>query len=168
MSISLFDLDIEYLELERMLDTYASENEGDITDFPLNDEFERLKGERVDKLLNVGAWIKSLEAEIDAHKAEQKRQGEKVRVLSNRAVSLKILISSHLTNGEKLHDTRVALSYRKSERVIVNVLTGDLPKEYVVSSTTTAPDKKAIKALLKSEQGCEFAHMEISHNLQIK
>lgn len=167
MSISLFAIDEETAELERMLDLYASENEGDITDFPMTDEFERLKGERVDKLLNIGAWIKSLEAEAQAHKDEQKRQGDRARVIGNKAASLKSLISYHLANGEKLHDTRVALSYRKSEKVVVDVKPEDLPAHLATVTTTVIPDKKAIKALLKGE-GCEFGHIEETMNLQVK
>ena len=168
MGISLFDLTVECLELERMLDTYASENEGCIDDFPLNDEFERLAGERNTKLLNVGAWIKSLRAEEAAHKAEQKRQGERARVIGNKASSLESLISCHLANGEKLNDTRVAMSFRRSEKVVVDVLTEDLPKSLVNTKLIEEPDKKAIKAQIKSEEGCEFAHMEENYNLQVK
>lgn len=167
MSISLFDLSIECLELERMLDTYASENEGDITDFPLNDEFERLSGVREEKLLNVGAWIKSLRAEEAAHKAEAKHQGDRARVRGNKAARLENLISVNLANGEKLNDTRVALSFRRSEKVVVDVKPEDLPAHLATVTTTVTPDKKAIKALLKGE-GCEFGHLEENFNLQIK
>lgn len=167
--MKLFDITVEQLELERLLDTYAAEHEGDITDFPMNEEFERLKGERSGKLLNIGAWIKSLEAEIDGHKTEQKRQGERARVLSNKAESLKSLISCHLANGEKLHDTRVALSYRRSERVVVDVATEKLGEGFTITTTTVTPDKKAIKAHLKDiESSCQFAHLEENFNLQVK
>lgn len=167
--MKLFDITEEQLELERLLDEYASQNEGDVTDFPMNDEFERLEGERADKLLNIGAWIKGIESEIDAHKAEQKRQGDRVRVLGNKAASLKSLISYHLANGEKLHDTRVALSYRRSERVVVDVATDKLGEGFTITTTTVTPDKKAIKAHLKDiEASCQFAHMEENFNLQVK
>lgn len=168
MSISLFDLGTEYLELGRMFDTYASENEGDITDFPLNDEFERLEGERAEKLLNIGAWIKSLRAEEAAHKAEQKRQGERARVIGNKSDRLESLISLNLANGEKLNDTRCALSFRVSHPVVIDVLTEDLPEGCIKTTTTTEPDKVAIKAKIKSDEGCSFAHLDDVYNLQIK
>lgn len=168
MSISLFNITTEQLELEKMMDTYAAENCGDITDFPLNAEFERLEGERVGKLLNVGAWIKQLRAEEAAHKAEQKHQGDRARVIGNKVARLEDLIADNLTNGEKLNDTRCALSWRRSEKVAIDVLTEDLPDNFITTTTTTVPDKKAIKALLKSDKGCKFAHMEENFNLQIK
>ena len=167
MSIKLFEITDEVIALEKMIDEYASEHEGEIPDF-LNDEFDRLAGERNEKRLNIGAWIKGLEAEIQAHKDEQKRQGERVRVLSNKATSLKSLIGYNLAQGEKLNDTRCALSYRKSERVIVDVAPEDLPKDLATIIVTVTPDKKEIKARLKSDEGCEFAHMEENFSLQIK
>ena len=166
--MNLFELTTEQLELERMMDTFAAENEGDITDFPLNDEFERLEGERATKLLNIGAWIKSLRATEAAHKAEQKRQGERAKVLGNKADRLESLISCHLANGEKLNDTRCALSFRRSESVVIDVPTESLPKDFVIESTSTAPDKKAIKAHIKDVGKWEFAHIQENFNLQIK
>ena len=166
--MNLFEITDEQIALEGLMDQYAAENEGDITDFPLKDEFERLGGERGTKLLNVGAWIKSLEAEVAGHKAEQKNQAERARVLGNKADSLKSLLSYHLAQGEKLKDTRVALSFRRSEKVVIDILTEDLPKEFVTVKTTKEPDKKAIKAQIKSKDGCVFARMEENFNLQVK
>lgn len=166
--MNLFELTTEQLELERMMDTFASENEGCIDDFPFNDEFERLAGERKEKLLNVGAWIKSLRATEAAHKAEQKRQGERARAIGNKADRLESLVSSHLAHGEKLNDTRCALSFRRSESVVIDVPTESLPKDFVVESTSIAPNKPAIKKYIKDVGNLRFAHIQENFNLQIK
>ncbi len=166
--MNLFEISGTMEHLEKLEAKYAAEHEGDVTDFPLAAEFENLAGARDEKLLNIGAWIKSLETEIEAHKAEQKRQGDRARILGNKADRLEGLLTAHLAHGEKLSDIGCALSYRRSERVVVDVAPDDLPKDLAIITVNVAPDKKEIKARLKSDEGCKFAHLEENFNLQIK
>ena len=71
------------------------------------------------------------------------------------------------TNKDKERAGIYTLSIRKSEAVNVTDAS-KLPSKYVTSKTTTAPDKKAIKAAIKG--GAEVAGAEIVENksLQIR
>lgn len=165
MSLKLYELTQEMEALDGLLDSWASNHEGDITDFPLNDELERLEGERVDKLLNLAVWHKSLVAEARAFTDELKRLQARQKVLSNKAERIKAFIDCNLQDNEKLEDNRSVLSYRESSQVIIDKPIDELPKEFVKISK--APDKTLIKEAIKLDK-CNFAHIEKIKNLQIK
>lgn len=166
MSLKLYEITQEMEALDGLLDSWASNHEGDITDFPLNDELERLEGERIDKLLNLAVWHKSLVAEAKAFTDELKRLQGRKEVLSNKAERIKEFIDYNLQDNEKLEDNRSVLSYRESLQVVIDVPIDELPEE-VVKTTRTA-DKSLIKYILKSSPDCHYAHLQDNLNLQIK
>ena len=155
----------EIIALDGLLDSWALHHEGDITDFPLNDEFDRLEGERNEKLLNLAVWHKDLKGQAEAFDKEIKRLQGRFKALNNKAERIKEYIDYNLQEGEKLSDTRAVLSYRKSTQVVIDVLPEDLPAEVVKISLT--PDKTAIKEAIKKGD-CHYAHMQENHSLQIK
>ena len=163
--LKIYEISEEIQALDGLLDSWASNHEGDITDFPLNDEFDRLEGERNEKLLNMAVWHKDLKGQAEAFDKEIKRLQGRFKALNNKAERIKEYIDYNLQEGEKLSDTRAVLSYRKSTQVVIDVLTEDLPPEFI--KTSIAPDKAAIKELVKTTK-CLFAHMETHHNLSIK
>lgn len=165
MSLKLYEIDDELVAIEKMMDEWAAENEGDITTFPLNDEIERLQGERITKCLKVGAWIKNLLAESTAYKNEAKSLSAKARVCDNKAESLKSFLSYALQPGEKYKDSRVTLGWRKSKRVIVDALIDDLPPEYV--KTTRAADLTCLKTALKNGDHIEGVSLQEFNNLSV-
>lgn len=162
--LKLHDISIEVDELDKMVDEFAAENEGLVPEF-LNDELDRLKGERVGKLLNLAVWVKNLKAEAEAFSPEIKRLQARQKALNNKADTIKEYIDYNMQEGEKLSDTRAVLSYRKSTQVVIDVLTEDLPSEVVKISFT--PDKTAIKEAIKKGD-CHYAHMQENQSLQIK
>lgn len=163
--LKLYEITEEMEALDGLVDSWASNHEGDITDFPLNEELERLEGERESKLLSLAVWVKNLESEADAFSPEIKRLQARQRALKNKAESIRNFIDYNLEEREKLSDTRAALSYRKSSQVIIDVLTEDLPAEVIKVSVTA--DKAAIKAVIKAGD-CHYAHMQENFSLQIK
>jgi hypothetical protein len=104
---------------ERLMEEYAAEHDGDVTDFPLWDEMSKVEADRDTKLLNVGAWIKSLKSEHEALKQEKSGLNYRQKCLKNKWEHLMELISDHLTEGKNLKDSRVVLGWRKN--VAVNV-----------------------------------------------
>jgi ATP-dependent 26S proteasome regulatory subunit len=164
--LNMYELDVEYAVLDKMLDKYAEENEGDISDFPLNDEFDRLEGEREAKLLNLAVWHKDLKAQAEAFTQEIKRLQARQKALSNKAGSIKEYIDYNLQAGEKLSDTRAVLSYRKSSQVVIDVPEDSLPQGLMKISVSA--DKTAIKEYLKTHTDCKLAHIQENQSLQIK
>ncbi|MDH5645830.1 MAG: siphovirus Gp157 family protein [Candidatus Heimdallarchaeota archaeon] len=164
--LNMYELNVEYSVLNKMIDKYAEENGGDITDFPLNDELERLEGERNEKLLNLAVWVKDLKGQAEAWNKEIKRLQAGQKALINKAEGIKEFIDYNLQKGEKLSDVRASLSYRKSTQVVLDVPVEDLPPEVVKISFT--PDKTLIKKVIESSSDCDYAHLQENHSLQIK
>ena len=163
--LKIYEINEEMQALDGLLDSWASNHEGDITEFPLNDELERLEGEREEKLLNLAVWHKDLKAQAEAFSQEIKWLQGRQRALSNKADSIKGFIDYSLQEGEKLSDIRAVLSYRKSSQVVIDVLPEDLPPKFI--KTSISPDKTAIKEYIKTGD-CHFAHIETCQNLNIK
>jgi DNA repair exonuclease SbcCD ATPase subunit len=164
--LKIYDINEEIQALDGLLDSWASNHEGDITDFPLNDEFDRLEGKRNEKLLNMAVWHKDLKGQAEAFDKEIKRLQGRFKALNNKAERIKEYIDYNLQEGEKLSDTRAVLSYRKSTQVVIDVLVEDLPPEFV--KFTRSADKTAMKEAIQSKEGCHCAHIETKFNLQIK
>lgn len=164
--LKIYEINEEMQALDGLLDSWASNHDGDITDFPLNDELERLEGERNEKLLNLAVWVKDLKAEAEAFTNEIKRLQTRQKALINKSERIKEFIDYNLQKGEKLSDVRASLSYRKSTQVVLDVPVEDLPPEFV--KFTRSADKTAMKEAIQSEGGCSCAHIEEKFNLQIK
>ena len=137
---------------------------------PVADPRRGRGGGRTDeKLGNIGAYIKNLEAEAAAIKTERdnlkKRMDSKQREIDR----LKEYVSNSLlsNNEKKMETSRVAFSFRSSEQVEIHDQE-QIPKEYMKEKTTYDPDKTAIKNAIKGGQevaGCELIQKQ---NLQIK
>lgn len=148
--MKLYEIGAELMAIEQVYDTYAQEHEGDVTDFPFTNQHDKLIDSRNDKLLNLGSWYKSVNAEVDAYATEIKTLQYKKTVAGNKLQWIKDFINSYIKEGERIKDSRVSLSWRKSEAIIVNDKLDmrripDLLKTVVVSLNKTEA-KKAIKA----------------------
>lgn len=164
--LKIYEINEEMQALDGLLDSWASNHDGDITDFPLNDELERMEGERNEKLLNLAVWVKDLKGQAEAWNKEIKRLQAGQKTLINKAERIKEFIDYNLQKGEKLSDVRASLSYRKSTQVVLDVPVEDLPPEFVKISV--AADKTALKEYLKTNEGSAIAHIETFQNLNIK
>ena len=166
MSFSLYAIDnMVYTVLENGL--IFDEETGEV----LFDEenLSSLELERNKKLEAVALYIKSLEAEAEAMKAEAKKLADRREAKERKAERLRSYISNSMQalGDTKLETAKVAISFRKSESVDVYdpVL---LPAEFTKTKTTVTPDKTAIKAAIKAGQEVAGATLEIKKNLQIK
>lgn len=162
----LYELAEELQALDILWDEYAAENDGDVTDFPLQDELKLLEEKREEMLLNLGAWRKDILKDVAGHKEEAKSQTKKAKVGENKAERITEFIAYNMTVGEKLKDSKCDIGWRKSSRLIIDVPVEDLPKEY--KRTKIEADKTALKAHIKTANDCTYAHMEEHLNLQIK
>ena len=130
------------------------------------DNLEALETERNAKLEGVALYIKSLEAEADAMKAEEKVLAELRSVREKKAERLRRYLSDSMQalGDTKLETARVALSFRKSESVVIEDQAA-LPVEFLKVKMTETPDKTAIKAALKSGQ--DVAGCSLVENLSV-
>ena len=136
---------------------------GEITDF---DKFEALQMERDEKIENIGLWIKNLNADAAAYKAEKDSFAEKQRRAENKAESLKKYLDSVLA-GSKFNTTRVSISYRKSTSVEVDE--SKLPAKWMREIPAThVVDRAEITKALKAGEKIDGAVLVENNNIQIK
>lgn len=113
--------------------------------------------------------IKNLTAEADAIREEEKTLAARRQAKEKIVERLKNAVAASMTlqDEAKFETAKVAFSFRKSEVVEITDI-DKLPAKYVTVKTTTAPDKTAIKAALKSGETIEGASLISKQNLQVK
>jgi len=166
MSLRLYELTEELEALDGLIDSWAAHHEGDITDFPLNDELDRLEGEKKEKLLNLALYIKSLVAEAKAFKEEKSRLQAKERTINNKIERLKGYLEYNIEEGEKIESTKATISWRKSSRVVIECMLDSLPEEYI--KVEKSARLKDLEQAIKKGEEFEGVSIKKFQNLQIK
>lgn len=131
--------------------------------------FDQLDVERTAKIEGCALFVKNLEADAAAIKAEEARLAERRRVIERKAENMRAYIARSMqTFGDpKLETARVALSFRKSEGLVITDESA-LPDVFITAKITTVPDKAAIKKAIKAGQTVPGATLEVRQNLQVK
>ena len=113
----------------------------------IDEAFDSLVMTRNQKLENIGLYIKNLESDAAAFKAEKEAFAERQKAAENKAASLKRYLSDFLA-GQKFETLRVKVSFRKSESLEVSE-EAKIPEEflrYKEPEINKADLKKAVKA----------------------
>jgi outer membrane murein-binding lipoprotein Lpp len=132
----------------------------------LNEErLNELQMERNEKLEKVALWIKELNAEADALKAEKQAFADRQKAAENKAGSLKKWLADALA-GEKFKTTKVMVSFRKTKIVEVTDIFA-LDENYVKYSEPTA-DKAAIKKAIEAGEIVKGATLVESVSISVK
>lgn len=144
-------------------------DDGEIMDF---EQFEALSLERDQKIENIGCWVKNLDAEANAIKAEEKSLKERRTSAENKSERLRGYLAGFL-NGEKYSSPRVNISYRRSEAVELAVDENAFVEWAAVKrpdliKTTVEPNKTAIKDAIKGGEQIDGAYITERQNMQIK
>ena len=79
-------------------------------------QLDALQMERTAKLENVALWIKNLESDVEAYKAEMESFMARRKAAESKIKGLKNYLASALA-GEKFSTTKCAVSFRKSQAV---------------------------------------------------
>ena len=155
--MTLYEIDEQILEC-------IDEETGEIIDV---EKLTALNMEREKKISNVACWIKDLKAEAEALKTEKQNLDKRQKACENKAESLKRWLEVALV-GEKYKDSRVSISYRKSESVTFtdNFNYANLPDS--MKKITIEPKKTEIKDYLKSGATIEGCSIVESNNIQIR
>lgn len=157
--MTLFDIDKAIFDFEFEID----EETGEILNAEALDE---LQMERDAKIEGVGLWIKNLEAEAAAVKAEKDNMADRQKRLEKKAESLKRYLAYAL-DGQKFSTPKIALSWRRSESVVITD-EALLPENCLNVTIVKKPDKKVIKDALKAGKEIMGAELVEKQNLQIK
>ena len=146
---------------EQMLACVDSET-GEIIDA---DKLSSLVLQRDAKLEGVALWIKNLESDAAAIKAERDTLDKRMKSAENRAKSLREWLKNAL-ECQPFETARVHVSFRKSE--LTEIDESVLDKKWCREKVTYTPDKTAIKNAIKAGQTIAGARLVINQNIQIK
>lgn len=135
---------------------------GEIID---EEKLNSLLMERDVKLEGVALWIKNLDSDAAAIRAEREVLEKRQKATENKAASLRAWLVSAL-GGQKFSTARVAVSYRKS--ISTEVDSESVAKKWCRKKITYTPDKTAIKEALLSGVKINGCRLVEKQNIQIK
>lgn len=130
------------------------------------EKLDALFMEKNQKIENIALWIKNLQADALAYKAEKDAFAARQKAAENKVESLKAWLVSAL-GGQKFSTAKCAVSFRKSEAVQVDDV-NSIPAEWTRIKTTIEPDKTAIKAAIKAGQEITGCKLVENTSVQIK
>ena len=153
-------------EIDAAIYSLIDRETGEIRDF---EAFCALSMEREAKLENTALYIKELQYEADAIKAEREALYEREKQKRRRIEKLKEYLTAAL-DGEKISTARVAVSFRKSASL-------EFTPEFFEACKTSgrflrvaAPelDRAAVREALKGGEELTGAWLCEKHSIQIK
>ena len=130
------------------------------------ERLESLQMERSRKIENVACWIKNLESDALAIKAEKEALAKRQVAALAKAEQLKEWLAKAL-EGQKFSTAKCAVSFRRSETVEVSDV-ALVPAELLRVKTTVEPNKTAIKALLKEGREVVGCYLVEKQNVQLQ
>lgn len=168
--MTLYDINSKIIEIiERGF--IVDEETGEVIDTAeeVNAKLEELEFDRTSKIENIALYIKNLEAQAISIKNEENALAERRKAKERRIEHLKsYLTSSMVAAGEDgIETSKVCISFRKSEPVIVDE--EKLDKAFIKETVKVErkPDKVAIKKAIKAGVAVEGAYIEVKQNIQI-
>ena len=157
-------------EIETAILNCIDEETGEILDFQ---QLEELQMERDAKIENIALYIKDLEAEAAAIKAEETALTERRKAKENRGKRLREYLAQAL-DGAKFETARVALSFRTSTKCEITDSVSCLEylekHDYEKCIKYKEPElsKTEITKLLKAGETIPGAVLAENQNLQLK
>lgn len=153
---SLYEIDHEIMQCLDM-------ETGEIID---PERLNALQMERNSKIESVALWIKNLQADANAYKAEKDAFAEREKKALAKIDSLKKWLAI-ACDGQKFNTWRCAVNFRKSEKVEIFDET-KIPQELLKATCVVTPDKAAIKEALKAGKIIEGCTLVTCMNPTIK
>lgn len=153
---------MKLFEIDEALQECFDAETGEITDIT---RFEDLQLEREQKLENIACWIKNLEADAEALKAQKMAFAERQKETENKAERLRNYLQYALQNTN-FKTVNVEVKFRKTSKVEVPDVY-KLDENFLKYSEPTA-DKTAIKKAIQDGQAVEGATLIENISMSIK
>lgn len=129
------------------------------------EKFEELQLEREQKLENIACWIKNLDADAEALKAQKMAFAERQKATEAKAESLRNYLQYALQNTN-FKTVNVEVKFRKTQKVEISDFS-KLNEDFLKYSEPTA-DKTAIKKAIQGGQVVEGAELIENMSMSIK
>ena len=153
--MTLYEID------QRIMECWDPET-GEILDEQRLDELQIARDTKIE---NIALWIKNLKSDKEALKAEKESFAQRQKAAENKIESLTRYLEAAL-NGEKFKTPKVAITYRKSEQIVIT--DGVQLDDQYLRYKAPEPDKTAIKEAIKSGVEIDGVSLETRMNMQIK
>ena len=153
-------------EIDKDIENFEWEIDADTGEILNPNALDDLQMEREAKIEGVGLKIKNLTAELDAVKREKANFDSRVKSLEKEIEGYKGFLTYAL-NGEKFSTPKIAMSFRKSESVIIK----DeylIPDDYCEYTVLRKPNKTNLKKALKDGKEIFGAELIEKQNISIK
>lgn len=154
-------------EIDRAIDDFFMNNidpeTGEMTNL---DELEGLQMEREQKLENIGIAVKNIRADIEALKAERENISKRIDQAQRQANSIEAYLAYAL-QGDKLNTSKVKVTYRKSDSVVIDDL-DRVPERFIKVETTYTPMKAELKKAIKEGRDIDGVHLETKNNMVVR
>ena len=136
-----------------------------------SENLDALREQRNAKLEAVALFVKNLDAEAAAIRAEVAALAARQKAAERKAERLRDYLTRSMLTGaegalERLETPRVRVTFRHSEAVGCDL--ANLPRAYKITERTEQADKAAIKKALKEGRRVRGAWIEQRENIQIR
>lgn len=151
--MTLYEIDNAIREV---LESAADPETGELVDEELLEQYDKLIMDRDQKVENIGLYIKNLEADAAAIKAEAKNLTARAKAAENKAEHLRNYMQFCL-NGQKFQSPRLSVSFRRSQKVEVDQnRLFEIPEDYLRYKDPEVDKKRVSEALKAGEDipGC--------------
>ena len=150
-------------EIDRAILECVDCETGEIVD---QERLDSLMMERSEKIEAVALWVKNLESDATAYKAEKEAFAKREKQAADKAKRLKEWLA-RACEGNNFNTSRCDVRFRTSESVEIDE-GATIPAEYMRTKTTTEPDKVEIKAALKAGTEINGCRLVTNVNTNIK
>lgn len=153
--MTLYEIDNAIREV---LENAADPETGELVDEELLAAYDQLRMDRDQKVENIGLYIKNLEADAAAIKAEAKNLTARAKAAENKAEHLRNYMQFCL-NGQKFQSPRLSVSFRRSQKVEVDEnRLFEIPDDYLRYKEPEVDKKRVSEALKAGETvpGCSL------------
>ena len=164
--MNLYQLNSEYERIMSDVMEYAEENGGELS-VELEHALEGVEIDLETKIENTALMIKNLDAEAEMVRAEEKKLTERRKKLENRSEAISSWLSMNL-RGKQFKTGNVAITWRKSESVEVDILAEALPTEFQVVKTTVTADKVGLKKAIRGGLVIDGVSIHEKQNMQVR
>lgn len=151
--MTLYEID---KAIQEALEGAVDPESGEIIDEALLAAYDQLRMDRDQKVENIGLYIKNLEADAAAIKAEAKNLTARAKAAENKAEHLRNYMQFCL-NGQKFQSPRLSVSFRRSQKVEVDQnRLFEIPDDYLRYKEPEVDKKRVSEALKAGEDipGC--------------
>lgn len=166
--MNLYKMNNKIEELIDQLFSTIDEETGEVN-ADVKAELDAIMESRDEKLKNIAFYIKNLEADAEALKAEAAKLTARQKSAEKHAKRLREYLIQNLTEEDEKkftsEDAIISFSIRETPAVNITDLNA-LPKHFVITVTDFKPDKKAIGEALKA--GKDVAGAELVKNKSIQ